>query len=46
VRGNIVALEPEDAWLAASLYNQAGRRRILKTDTLIAAVAIRAGPSS
>lgn len=43
VRGNIVALETEDARLAATLYNQAGRRRSLKTDTLIAAVAIRAG---
>jgi predicted nucleic acid-binding protein len=43
VRGNIVALETEDAGLAATLYNQAGRRRSLKTDTLIAAVAMRAG---
>lgn len=43
VKGNIVAVETEDAVLAASLYNQTGRRRSLKTDTLIAAVAIRAG---
>jgi predicted nucleic acid-binding protein len=45
VRGNLVALETEDARLAADLYNQAGRRRTLKTDALIAATAIRAKAS-
>lgn len=42
VRGNIVALEADDARLAAWLYNQAGRRRTLKTDALIGATAMRA----
>jgi predicted nucleic acid-binding protein len=45
VRGNVVALETEDARLAADLYNQAGRRRTLKTNALIAATAIRAKAS-
>jgi predicted nucleic acid-binding protein len=45
VRGNIVAMDTVDAQLAASLYNQAGRRRTLKTDALIAAMAIRAKAS-
>jgi predicted nucleic acid-binding protein len=45
VRGNLVALETEDARLAADLYNQAGRRRTLKTNALIAATAIRAKAS-
>jgi predicted nucleic acid-binding protein len=45
VRGNLVALETEDARLAVDLYNQAGRRRTLKTDALIAATAIRAKAS-
>jgi len=43
VRGNIAALDAADARLSASLYNHAGRRRTLKTDALIAAVAIRSG---
>jgi predicted nucleic acid-binding protein len=42
VRGNILSVDHEAARVAASLYNQAGRRRMLKTDALIAAVAIRA----
>jgi predicted nucleic acid-binding protein len=45
VSGNIVPVDSDDARLAASLYNQAGRRRTLKTDTLIAAMAMRAGAS-
>ena len=42
VRGNILGIDDRTAWVAASRYNQAGRRRTLKTDALIAAVAIRA----
>ena len=42
VRGTIVAVETTDARLAATLYNEAGRRRTLKTDALIAAVSLRA----
>ncbi|WP_295429327.1 PIN domain-containing protein [uncultured Thiodictyon sp.] len=42
IRGNIIALDMVDARLAADLYNHAGRRRTLKTDALIAAMAIRA----
>ncbi|MFY9972626.1 MAG: type II toxin-antitoxin system VapC family toxin [Chromatiaceae bacterium] len=42
VRGNILAIDQESAQVAAGLYNKAGRRRTLKTDALIAAVAIRA----
>lgn len=42
VRGNILALNAQDARLAAWLYNQAGRRRTLKTDALIAVAAIHA----
>ena len=45
IRGNIIALETVDARLAADLYNHAGRRRTLKTDALIAAMAIRARAS-
>lgn len=45
IRGNIIALDTPDARLAADLYNYAGRRRILKTDALIAAMAIRARAS-
>lgn len=43
LRGNIVALDAADAELAAALFNRAGHRRVLKTDALIAASAIRAG---
>lgn len=42
VRGNIITLNAEHARLAAWLYNQAGRRRTLKTDALIAVAAMRA----
>ena len=42
VRGNILGIDQETAQVAASLYNQVGRRRMLKTDALIAAVAVRA----
>jgi len=45
IRGNIIALDTADARLAADLYNQVGRRRTLKTDALIAAMAIRASAS-
>lgn len=43
IRGAVVAVEAADARLAAGLFNDAGRRRTLKTDALIAACAIRAG---
>ncbi len=45
VSGHIVAMETPDARLAADLYNRAGRRRTLKTDALISAMAVRAGAS-
>jgi len=38
----VIDVARRDAELAARLYNQAGRRRVLKTDALIAACAIHA----
>jgi predicted nucleic acid-binding protein len=38
----ILPLTVEDAELAAEIFNQAGRKRVFKTDAVIAAVAIRA----
>jgi predicted nucleic acid-binding protein len=43
VQGRIVAAEDADAESAAALFNAVGRQRTLKTDALIAAIAIRAG---
>lgn len=42
VQGRIIAAEEADAELAAALFNVAGRQRNLKTDALIAAIAMRA----
>lgn len=41
IRGDICAVEAEDAATAARLFNHVGRKRGLKTDALIAAVALR-----
>lgn len=43
LQGRIVAVAEDDAERAATLFNAVGRKRKLKTDALIAAVAIRAG---
>lgn len=43
LQGRVLPIAEEDAELAARLFNAAGRKRGLKTDALIAAVALRAG---
>jgi predicted nucleic acid-binding protein len=42
IQGRLTPVEEADAELAASLFNTVGRQRALKTDALIAAMAIRA----
>jgi len=42
LQGRVVSAEEGDAELAAHLFNAIGRTRALKTDALIAAIAIRA----
>jgi predicted nucleic acid-binding protein len=42
LRGRIEPVAEEDTVLGAELFNAAGHRRTLKTDALIAAMAIRA----
>lgn len=42
LEGRILSVGEDAAELAAELFNAAGRRRTLKTDALIAAMAIRA----
>ncbi len=42
LQGRIISAEESDAELAAHLFNAIGRPRALKTDALIAAMAIRA----
>jgi predicted nucleic acid-binding protein len=42
IQGRLVVVEEADAELAARLFNRVGRQRVLKTDALIAAIAIRA----
>lgn len=43
IQGRILPLGVEEAELAASLFNDLGRKRALRYDCLIAAAAIRAG---
>ena len=43
LQGRVLPIVEEDAELAARLFNAADRKRGLKTDALIAAVALRAG---
>lgn len=42
LQGRIVPVAEADAELASELFNAAGRKRTLKTDALIAAMALRA----
>lgn len=42
LQGRIVPVTEDDAELAARLFNAVGQRRTLKTDALVAAIAIRA----
>ncbi|MGH8629611.1 MAG: type II toxin-antitoxin system VapC family toxin [Burkholderiales bacterium] len=43
IERRIVTVDADHASCAAELFNRAGRKRVLRTDALIAAVALRAG---
>lgn len=43
IERRIVAIDADHALRAAELFNGAGRKRVLRTDALIAAAALRAG---
>lgn len=42
IENRVIPVDADHAALAAELFNASGRRRVLRTDTLIAAVALHA----